>query len=183
MIPAVITTGRFNPITRGHTVLIERMSNEAKKKNAKPAIFIIDAEKTGKDKNRNPLTGNQRLVILKGLYPNILVDVVSNPVEALDVLYVLGMFPVTWLAGSDRVSDYRKLLNYVEIKNCEVLEVDRDIGEAAGISATDAKDAVRANDLKLFKSMMPEQLNDQVIADIFEKIRVQLGVIDVRINR
>jgi nicotinic acid mononucleotide adenylyltransferase len=182
MIPAVITTGRFNPVTRGHTVLIQILIDEAKRKNAKPLIFIIDAEKTGKDKNRNPLTGSQRLEILKSLYPNVTVDVVSNPVEALDVLDVQGMSPIVWIAGSDRVSDYRKLLDYVDIKTCEVLEVDRDIGEAAGVSATIAKNAVKANDLKLFKAMMPENLNNQVVADIFEKIREQLGVIDGRTN-
>jgi nicotinic acid mononucleotide adenylyltransferase len=183
MIPAVITTGRFNPVTKGHAVLIQNLIDDAKRKNAKPVVFIIDAEKTGKDKNRNPLTGAQRLEILKSLYPNVIVDVVSNPVEALDVLDVQGMSPITWIAGSDRVSDYRKLLDYVDIKTCEVLEVDRDIGEAAGVSATMAKNAVKANDLKLFKAMMPEQLTDQVIADIFEKIRKQLGVIDGRIIR
>jgi nicotinic acid mononucleotide adenylyltransferase len=182
MIPAVITTGRFNPVTRGHTVLIQKVIDESKRKNAKPVVFIIDAEKTGKDKNRNPLTGAQRLEILKSLYPNVIVDVVSNPVEALDVLYVRGMIPITWIAGSDRISDYRKLLDYVEINTCEILEVDRDIGEAAGVSATIAKNAVKNNDLKLFKAMMPEQLSNQAIADIFEKIREQLGVIDGRIN-
>ncbi len=129
MIPAVFTVGRFNPITRGHVVLFQKVFERAFQKNAKPLIFIIDAEKTSVDKNRNPLTGEQRLVILKKLYPKILVELVSNPVEALDVLDVMGLYPITWIAGSDRVSSYSKLLEFLEITTCEILEVSRDIGE------------------------------------------------------
>ena len=173
MISIVMATGRFNPITCGHETIIDTVVESAKQKNAKPVIFIIDGEKTGKDKKKNPLSSELRLKILKKMYPKVYIDIVSNPLEALDVLEVLNMNPIIWYTGSDRVASYEKLLEYIDIK-CRVLEVNRNIGKTAGVSASLAKKAAKNNDLEVFKSLMPKKLDDKDIINIFNNIRIQM---------
>lgn len=170
MQPAVIAVGRMNPPTRGHAVLVRKVKEEAKRLGARPILFIVDGEKSGKDKAKNPLTGSQREAYAKRLFPGVQVDVVSNAYQVLDVLYVQGYEPTVWIAGSDRSLNYQKMLQGAELSG-KVVEVDRDAGEADGVSATAAREAASAGDLEGFKALMPLNASDELVADIMETIR------------
>ncbi|WP_205249382.1 hypothetical protein, partial [Escherichia coli] len=76
----------------------------------RPVVFIVDGFKSGKDASQNPLTAEQRKTIAKKAFPGAYVDVVSNAYEVIDVLQVQGYKPGVWVAGSDRVQGYKKLL-------------------------------------------------------------------------
>ena len=171
----VFTLGRLNPITRGHSVLVKLVENEAKKIGALPMIFIVDGEKSSKDKSKNPLTGAQREYIAKKLFPVIKVDIVSNAYEALEVLYVQGLIPAVWVAGSDRAPKYRKML-LGENPNGVVVEVNRESGEADGVSATAARQAALENDWKTFLSLMPKEADTDFLAMVMKEIREALNV-------
>ena len=170
MQPAVITVGRMNPPTRGHAVLIRKVLDEAKRLGARPILYIVDGEKSGKDKSKNPLTGSQRQAYMKKLFPGIVVDVVSSAYQVLDVLDVQGLEPTIWVAGTDRAPNYRKLLASAKLSG-EVIEVDRDAGEADGVSATLARQAALAGDWDLFLSQMPVGANVDMLADVMDDIR------------
>ena len=169
----IITMGRFNPFTRGHDLLVKKILKESKKIKVKPFIFIIDGEKTSKDKKRNPLSGDQRLSIIKSLYPDISIEVVENPIIGLDILEVLGYEPIIWYTGSDRSESYRKLLDYVG-SSCKIKEINRFKGLGRGISATNAKNAVLNNDLESFASMIPKRLSNKKVVNVFEMIQKQI---------
>lgn len=170
MQPAVITVGRMNPPTRGHAVLVKKVIEEAKRIGARPFLFIVDGAKTSEDKIKNPLTGQQREHIVKKLFPGVTVDIVSNAYEALEVLDLQGMAPKIWVAGSDRAPKYRKLLLSEKLDG-EVVEVDREAGEADGVSATAARQAALANDWETFQIMMPRDADPELLVKIMKEIR------------
>ncbi len=167
---AVIAVGRMNPPTRGHAVLVRKVIEEAKRLGARPILFIVDGEKSGKDKAKNPLSGQQREAYVKSLFPGVQVDVVSSAYQVLDVLYVQGYEPAIWIAGSDRSQNYQRMLVGDKLTGL-VVEIDRDAGEADGVSATAARTAAHAGDWKGFKELMPINASEELLTDMMEKIR------------
>jgi hypothetical protein len=166
----VFGVGRLNPPTRGHDVLVTRVKEAAARLGARPILYIVDGEKSGKDKRKNPLTGEQRVEIVRRLFPGITVDLVSSAYEALEVLDLQGFKPKVWVAGSDRAVNYRKLLASERL-DCEVLEVDREAGDADGVSATAARKAALDGDMNEFAHHMPSALTTQELAVIAGMIR------------
>lgn len=164
-----LVVGRLNPPTRGHGVLIRQLKETAERLGARPVLYIVDGAKSGKDKSKNPLSADQRLAIAKKLFPGITVDVVSSAYEALEVLDVQGFKLKAWIAGSDRASNYRKLVASEQL-DCEVLEVDREAGEADGVSATAARQAALDGNMVEFAHHMPH-LSPSDLADIAQMIR------------
>lgn len=164
-----LVVGRLNPPTKGHNVLVRQLKETALRLGARPVLYIVDGEKSGLDKAKNPLTGEQRVQIARKLFPGITVDVVSSAYEALEVLDLQGLTPMAWVAGSDRASNYRKLVASEKL-DCEVLEVDREAGEADGISATAARRAALDGNMEEFAHHMPE-LSSADLADIAQMIR------------
>lgn len=166
----VIAVGRLNPPTRGHEVMVQELKRTALKLNSRPMLFIVDGEKSGKDKRKNPLTGKQRFDLAKKLYSDIEIDVVNSAFEVLEVLDVQGLKLRAWIAGSDRASNYRRLLSSEKLEG-EIVEVDRFAGEADGVSASAARKAALEGDLEEFAYHMPESLNEQDLRDLAERIR------------
>lgn len=165
----VFAAGRLNPPTKGHGELVRQVKEAAERLGAKAILYIVDGEKSGQDKKKNPLSGNQRLALARQLFPDVTVDVVSSAYEVLEVLDLQGLKPKVWVAGSDRASNYRKLLSSENL-DCEVLEVDREAGEADGVSATAARAAALSGDMEEFAHHMPN-LNTEDLADIANMIR------------
>ena len=166
----VFAAGRLNPPTKGHDVLVQKVKEAAERLGARAMLYIVDGEKTGKDKSKNPLTGEQRVAIARRLFPGVTVDVVGSAYEVLEVLDLQNLEPGVWVAGSDRAAKYRKLLAGEKL-DCEVLEVDREAGEADGVSATAARQAALEGNMEEFAHHMPSDLNSQELADIANMIR------------
>lgn len=178
MLPAVIAVGRFNPPTRGHGVLVKKVLEESKKTGAVPILFIVDGEQSGKDKTKNPLTGTQREMYAKKLFPGIKVDVVSSAYQVLEVLDVQGLEPIIWFAGTDRASNYRRMLAGEGLQG-QVVEVDREAGEADGVSATKARNAAVDGDVEEFTLQMPPDIEPVFLAEVMVQIREAInGYVD-----
>lgn len=166
----VFAAGRLNPPTKGHGVLIRRVKETAERLGARAMLYIVDGEKSGKDKSKNPLTGEQRVEIARRLYPGVTIDVVGSAYEVLEVLDLQYLEPEVWVAGSDRAANYRRLLSSEKLE-CEVLEVDREAGEADGVSATAARKAAIEGNMEEFALHMPSDLNPRELAEIADMIR------------
>jgi nicotinamide mononucleotide adenylyltransferase len=169
MDPVVFTVGRFNPPTRGHDVLVRKLVEEATRLNASPMMFIVDGAKSGKDKNKNPLTGQQREYFIKKLFPGIQVEIIPSAYHAIEALNERELTPVGWIAGSDRAAKYRKLIASEQLE-CEVHEVNREAGEADGVSATAARKAALDGNMIEFAYHMPSDLTNSDLADIANMI-------------
>ena len=165
-----MAVGRCNPVTRGHSVMFLKLVETAKRLGATPIFYLVDGEKSSKDKSKNPLTVEQRLKIIRKLYPELKIDVVSSAYEALEVIDLQGYKVKAWIAGSDRASNYRKLLSSEKLE-AEVVEVDREAGDADGVSATKARNAALNDNIGEFANMLPEQLSTKDLTDIMVMIR------------
>ncbi len=165
-----LALGRLNPPTKGHDVMVRELKITAARLGVRAVLYIVDGEKTGKDKSKNPLTALQRLEIARKLFPGITIDIVSSAYEALEVLDLQGFKAKAWVAGSDRASNYRKLVASEKL-DCEVVEVDREAGDADGVSATAARQAALDGDMIEFAHHMPKTLDASDLADIADMIR------------
>jgi hypothetical protein len=130
-------------------------------------IFVSQSQ----DPKKNPLDYGTKIKFIKEMFPQYANDVVENPnlntvVKVASYLYEQGYTDATFVAGSDRLEDMKKLLNAyngVEGKahgfyKFDVLDFvssgEREDGAegVAGVSASGARAAAAGNDFKAFRA-------------------------------
>jgi nicotinic acid mononucleotide adenylyltransferase len=167
----VLAFGRCNPPTGGHYVMIEQLEQVARELGIQAEMFIVDGESTGQDKQKNPLTPEQRVKILREWFPNVRFDICSSAYDVMEILEVQNKKPQVLIAGSDRAKKYRRLLDYAGFINAAIREIDRDSGNANGISATKVRQAIRDGNYELFLEMMPSNVGNQSKKDLYDLVR------------
>ena len=154
--------GRMNPPTIGHKQVLDTM----KAQGGDMQIFVSQSQ----DAKKNPLDYGTKIKFIKEMVPEYAKDVVDNAglntvVKVASYLYDNGYNAATFVAGSDRLEDMKKLLegyNGVEGKahgfyKFDVLDFvssgDREDGAegVAGVSASGARAAAANNDFEGFK--------------------------------
>ena len=154
--------GRLNPPTRGH----EQLLDTAAAQGGEYKIFVSQTQ----DKKKNPLDYTTKIKFIREMFPkhadNVVEDSSLNTIMKIaSYLYDQGYNAATFVAGSDRLEDMKKLLeayNGVEGKahgfyKFEVLDFvssgEREDGAegVAGISASGARTAAVEGDLEAFK--------------------------------
>ena len=154
----VFTFGRMNPPTIGHGKLIDKVLSVAKSSGAKAIIYTSKTE----DDNKNPLPFRMKVKVLKDVYGSI-VDTdksVMSPFHALEKLDNKKVSDVTFVVGSDRVSEFKKNMgNYVKrnlsnIKKFSVVsagERDPDAAGVSGMSGSKMRSFVQKDDFNKFR--------------------------------
>jgi len=154
--------GRMNPPTVGHKQVLDTM----KAQGGDMRIFVSQSQ----DPKKNPLDYETKVKFIKAMFPEYAGSVVKDAglntvVKVASYLHEQGYNAATFVAGSDRLEDMKKLLeqyNGVEGKahgfyKFEVLDFvssgDREDGAegVAGVSASGARAAAANNDLEGFK--------------------------------
>jgi hypothetical protein len=185
---AVFTYGRFNPPTIGHEALIQKLAAEGAKYNANLiAIFPTYSQ----DNKKNPLTFDQKAEILKSFIPNN-VQVLPGGNTLFGVLKFLsnqGYTHVIQLAGSDRIPEYKKIIDTYNgkpdklgqvtfiIPNYEFVNAgqrDPDAEGVAGMSATKVREAAVIGDYKTFEAGIPQGIPAPLKKQMFNAIRAAL---------
>lgn len=113
---AGVVIGRFQPATIGHASLINKASKvcrERKELFNLPIVVVVDSEKYD---SRNPLTGQDRIKMLKSgglIDPKIKFLIAKNAFDALVKVREAGYEPKVIFVGSDRAknSPYEKILD------------------------------------------------------------------------
>jgi len=182
---AVFTFGRFNPPTTGHEKLIDAVKNESKGDDF--YIYISHSQ----DSKKNPLDYDTKIDYLKKIFPKYNRNIVKTGNDIAHVLHsVVELYNkkyqnITMVVGSDRVSDFKKLLdsyNGVENKlhgfynfdNINVVsagERDPDSETISGMSASKMRMVAAKGDFRQFKSGIPNHVNDKIIRQLFNDIR------------
>lgn len=153
--------GRMNPPTIGHEQVFKTMASVG----GDYKIFLSKSQ----DKKDNPLPYNEKIEFVKKIHPKYAAHIVEDTnintaVVAASYLYDQGYRHATFVAGSDRMASFQKLLtqyNGVEGKahgyyKFETLDFkssgDREDGAegVAGISASGARAAAANGNLKAF---------------------------------
>lgn len=179
MKPVVMVVGRMNPITDGHRVVVDLAVKKANRIGGQVMVFIIDGLQTGKDKAKNPLSGEARLAYFKEFFPGINVDLASSAWEALEIVDIQGLRPALWIAGSDRSSKYQALLDFYGLGG-KVVAIDRENGDADGVSATAARKAALEGNWEDFKTQMPKGVQPNLLVGLMEELREVIYVYSQR---
>ena len=162
----VITLGRFQGLHLGHDKIIRTVIDLAKTNNCKPIIFIIDGILSGKDKIKNPLSGEQRLKIMRQIYPDAQFEVINNINDIEDVLYIMGYELTCVVAGSDRIERYKtffKDVNFVSIYRNDTLE-----NGVESISGTKVRELIKNNNFDDFYKVFPSK---KLAKEVFNMIK------------
>ncbi len=154
--------GRMNPPTIGHKQVLDTM----KRQGGDMRIFVSQSQ----DAKKNPLDYGTKIKFIKEMFPEYANNVVEDPnlntvVKVASYLFDQGYNAATFVAGSDRLEDMKKLLmqyNGVEGKShgfykFDVLDFvssgDREDGAegVAGVSASGAREAAANNNFEKFQ--------------------------------
>lgn len=116
-----VVIGRFNPPTKGHYELINKVKTFIKahpdlQLEAAPVVVVIgnDAkEKTADDMLKNPLSVHDRILFMQGsgLTNGVTFSKAKNAFEAFTGLRNNDLEPIAIAAGSDRADDYLRMLD------------------------------------------------------------------------
>ena len=181
---AVMAFGRMNPPTIGHQKLVEKIKSIP----GDHYVFLSQSQKPQTD----PLTFTDKLRYAKFFFPSVTVGhpEVKTIIQAMQKLSELGYERVIYVAGSDRVDSFTKLLNQYNgqadkagnvpysFKSIQVVsagERDPDADGAEGMSASKMRQAAADNDLESFKQGVPQQ---QLADEMFAAVRQGMGVKD-----
>jgi len=159
---AAFCFGRMNPPTIGHGQLINTVAKSA----AGGDYFIFTSQ--SHDAKKNPLDYATKIKFIKALFPEHAGHVVQDTslktiIQVAHWLYAKGYRNVTFVAGSDRIEGFTELLNkyngvegpngfykFDTINFASSGDRDPDGDGLAGISATAAREAAKANNLEAF---------------------------------
>ena len=110
----VFAFGRMNPPTVGHGKLVEKVKRVATINRADHLIISSHSF----DKNKNPLEPKSKLKHLKGMFPNtnFKLSDKTHPNFITQLKLLTGKYDhIIMVAGSDRVSDFQRLLSSFQV--------------------------------------------------------------------
>lgn len=184
----IISFGRLNPPTVGHQAMIEHLGKVlAQTPNAVAKLYLSNTH----DKQKNPLTPDEKLKIIKKLMPDtkgveILADLkVKNIFMALE--HFNGQFDdIIVVCGYDRRQEYQVKLNEWNGKTYKYNSIkvisDNSRVNVTGkeISGTLMRQAVLEDDLELFKTgiignSLFKRKHEQFILDTFELLKTRIS--------
>ena len=188
---AAFTLGRFNPPTTGHEKLITKLDSIAKKNSSSMYVFPTHT----KDAARNPLPHNLKVAYMKKMYKkyakNIQISKARNVFEVAKLLYDKGHKSVIMVVGSDRVTEFTKLLDkyngvksthgFYEFENIQVLsagERDPDAEDISGMSASKMRAAAADGDKDSFLQGVPSSFKDG--DKLYRDVRKYMGIREER---
>lgn len=183
----VFTFGRFQPPTIGHGLLVTAVKHIAQKQGADHVIYASRSQ----DKKSNPLPVDRKVYYLKRMFPgsnfvgaNEHVRTFMEAAKELNKKYK----NLVMVAGSDRVPEYKKLLekyngkefHYDTIEVVSAGERDPDADGASGMSGTKMRDASKKGDFDSFKRGLPSTLTTVDAKRLMNEIREGMGLEVIR---
>ena len=183
----VFTFGRMNPPTIGHGKVIDTIVSKAKGSDYK--IFLSQSQGP-----KDPLSYSDKVKHLRKMFPkhgrNIIVEKsIKNVFNVAVKLYDMGYKKITMIVGSDRVAEFRGLLDTYNGKkarhgfyNFETINVvsagqrDPDAEGVAGMSASKQRANAKANDYQAFTQGVPKSMSDRDARKLFNDVRKGMGL-------
>ena len=177
----VLSFGRMNPITSGHSKLVDKINSVAKSEGATPQLYLSHSQ----DKAKNPLSYDDKYRYARQAFGSLVQK--SRARTIIEVLKELdGQFDrVMMVVGSDRIREFERLLNKYNGKeytfdSIEVVsagERDPDAEGVKGMSASKMRALAAEGDLSSFKKGLPKSLQrGNTPQEIFDKIRDAMGI-------
>lgn len=163
----VITFARMNPITVGHELLVQRMTQIAKKAGGTPMVFLTQTQ----DKKKNPLAYKDKVKFAQKAFGPVVQN--SNANTIIKVLQSVEKFDnVIMVVGQDRVNQFKQLLpkyngkdyNFKSIEIVSAGKRDPDSDDVDGMSASKMRALAADGDILQFTKGLPKKLRSSAKA-------------------
>jgi len=178
--------GRMNPPTIGHARLMATTHKAAR--GGDYYIFLSHTQ----DKRDNPLDYDTKVKFVKQMFPkhagHVSVGGLRTIMDIAEFLYQHGYTHVTFVAGSDRMEAFQKLLTsyngvkgkktYYKFANIDfVSSGDREDGAEGveGVSASQARAAALADNMEAFSKSTGA---GRLAPALFQAVRKGMGLVD-----
>ena len=188
---AVFTLGRFNPPTTGHEKLIKKLDSVAKQNGSEMYVYPTHSN----DPAKNPLPHGLKVAYMKKMYKkyakNIQISKARNVFEVAKVLFDKGHKSIIMVVGSDRVTEFTKLLEkydgvksthgFYEFESIQVVsagERDPDAEGVSGMSASKMRAAAADGDKDSFLQGVPSSFKDG--DKLYSDVRKNMGILEER---
>ena len=177
----VITFGRMNPPTVGHEKLVNKVKQVAQRNSAEPAVYLSHSQNSKKD----PLNYNQKISLARKAFGNVVVRSSARTIiEVMKELEKMNHTDVILVVGSDRVQEFRTLLNkynnkeytFNSIKVVSAGERDPDAEGVSGMSASKMRAAATAGDQESFMKGAPSKLSKQQAGKMYNDLRKAMNI-------
>ena len=177
----VVAFGRMNPPTVGHQALVNAVQEHAKKVGGTAEVHLSKSQ----DPKKNPLSYKDKLGYAQKAFGDVVKDSsAKNPLEVLKGLHGKTDH-VTMVAGSDRVEEYKNLLNrynghpdHYTFKSINVVSAgdrDPDSEGVEGMSASKMREHAKNRSHEEFSSGLPESLK-QHSHEMMSKVRSGMSI-------
>ena len=173
---AVITFGRFNPMTVGHEKLVNKVKDVSKASGGHPLIYLSHTQ----DNKRNPLNYNTKVKLATSAFGSVVKKSRARTIiEIMKEIQKKKYTDVILVVGSDRVKEFDTLLQkyngkdytFDSIKVQSAGDRDPDDAGVSGMSATKMRAAAKMGDLKSFKKGAPSTLTDKEKKIMYTKLQ------------
>ena len=179
---ASLAFGRMNPPTIGHKKLVDVVASQP----GDPFLFITHTQKPKTD----PLDFQTKLKFATKFFPNVTVgdSEVNTIIKALQKIESMGYTSIKYVAGSDRVEDFKNLItkynskdyNFNNISVVSAGERDPDADGAEGMSASKMRAAAMSDDFDAFK----QGVVDQSLANqLYDAVRKGMGLTERELSK
>ena len=186
---AVLAFGRMNPPTTGHEVLVNKVKEVAKNVGGTHHVVLSHSQ----DKDKNPLTAAQKVKHAKRYFSDTNITVANkehpNFLSQASELHKKGVTHLHMVAGSDRVGEYKKILNkyngvkgphgHFKFKHIEVHsagERDPDAEGTSGMSASKMRAHASAGEFHHFKKGIPSHVPDHHAKELYNDVRKGMNI-------
>lgn len=186
---AVLAFGRMNPPTTGHAKLVDKVKDVAKEVNGTHHIVLSHSQ----DAKKNPLSGEEKVKHAKRYFPNTNITTSDkehpNFLSQASKLHKAGATHIHMVAGSDRTSEYHRLLHqyngvrgahgYYKFKGIHVHsagERDPDAEGVEGMSASKMREHAGKGNFKEFKKGIPGHVAHEHAKELYHDVRKGMQV-------
>lgn len=186
--PVVFAFGRMNPPTSGHAALVGKVKELAKENKAHHEVVLSHSV----DPEKNPLSAEKKLEHAKRFFPDTNISVASEKEPTLmhhaARLSKAGHDHLIVVAGSDRVPEYKALLDKYNGKNYNFKKIDvvsaghrdPDAEGVEGMSASKMREHAINNKFSEFKKGIPSHVHPDHARQLFNDVRSGM---DIRIDQ
>lgn len=183
---AVVSFGKFNVWTQGHSTVVNTLAQEAKRRNGDMRLYLSHDQK--------PIPYKEKLYWARKSVPryanNIIDSNVKNIFDIMVDVYNDGYREIVLVVGSDRVKEFSNLIpkyngvdarhGYYDFDDIKVVVAGQKRSDnatgVAGLSSTKLRQAVSTNDYETFASGVSDQLSDNEKREYFETVKKYMRV-------
>lgn len=186
--PVVFSFNRMNPPTRGHGAVIDKVTQLADQYGAPHHVVLSST----RDPDRNPLYPEQKLAYANSFWPhaNVVLAKVGAPtfLDQARQLYGAGHDHLIVVAGSDRVEEYKrvldkyngpdpeKLFNFAKIDVVSAGHRDPDADGVAGVSASALRKHAIHHKFEEFKKGVPDHVPHEHARQLYHDVRRGMNI-------